>query len=118
MRNSHQYFQCFDLSSQLGDNQLQIISKPSWQNFKVFFFLEDEPVEIDFASETDLAVVLANHLFGKLATSSSYTIDKTCHAKRKGNRCFCNDEKCVLKGVYGDTSIGTNTWLFEYTLSG
>ena len=79
----------------------------------MFFFLEDELVEIDFASETDLAVVLANHLFGELATSSSYTIDKTCHAKRKGNRCFCNDEKCVLKGVYGDTSIGTNTWLFE-----
>lgn len=53
---------------------------------------------------TELAVLLANHLFGKLATSSCYTIDTSCAGKR--DQCFCDDEACKMTGQYGDTSIG------------
>ncbi|XP_033748875.1 uncharacterized protein LOC117333606 [Pecten maximus] len=56
-------------------------------------------------SETDVSVLLANHLFVKLAASPSYTID--WHSKgRRGAECPCCISDCKLSGQYGDTSAG------------
>ncbi|XP_069106187.1 uncharacterized protein [Argopecten irradians] len=56
-------------------------------------------------SETEITVLLANHLFVKLAASPSYIIDR--HSKRKqGTKCPCPVPDCKLSGLYGDTSIG------------
>ena len=64
----------------------------------------DAMIDMDFDNGADTTTALANHLFGKLATSPVYTIDKKL--KSKGNKCGCNDESCELTGQYGDTSIG------------
>lgn len=56
-------------------------------------------------TETELAVLLANHLFGKLATYNNYVIDKSFG--RKGDeQCVCDDKSCKMTGHYGDTSVG------------
>uniref|UniRef100_K1R650 Plexin-B2 n=1 Tax=Magallana gigas TaxID=29159 RepID=K1R650_MAGGI len=54
---------------------------------------------------TELTVLVANHLLGKLATSSCYLVDKNCNGK-KGDQCFCGEDSCTMTGTYGDTSIG------------
>ncbi|XP_033751797.1 uncharacterized protein LOC117335731 [Pecten maximus] len=59
--------------------------------------------DLDKFEETHLTMVLANHLFGKLATSSKYTIDKSCDGKVE--KCPCRAQ-CQLTGNFGDTSIG------------
>ena len=56
-------------------------------------------------SETELTVLVANHLLGKLGTSSCYLIDKNCCGKKRDN-CFCGETSCKMTGEYGDTSIG------------
>lgn len=71
-----------------------------------FFVNVDEEVDVNFENETDLTAVLANHLFGKLAISQYYTIDKNCKTKKKNKKCSCGHEDCCLTGAYGDTSIG------------
>eukprot|EP00105_Crassostrea_gigas_P013798 XP_011430234.1 PREDICTED: uncharacterized protein LOC105330313 [Crassostrea gigas] len=71
----------------------------------VNFLKSGERVDADFESETELTTLLANHLFGKLASSPDFTIDKSCKSKR-GKKCSCSDESCVLTGDFGDTSIG------------
>ena len=53
---------------------------------------------------------VANHLFGKLATSSCYIVDKSC-AEKKDDNCFCDDKSCKMTGQYGDTSIGRNIFI-------
>ncbi|XP_033736257.1 uncharacterized protein LOC117324484 [Pecten maximus] len=53
--------------------------------------------------ETEQIVILANHLFGKLATSSKYVIDKNFAIKKHG--CPCGTG-CNITGYYGATSIG------------
>uniref|UniRef100_K1PSD8 C2H2-type domain-containing protein n=1 Tax=Magallana gigas TaxID=29159 RepID=K1PSD8_MAGGI len=46
-------------------------------------------------TETELAVLLANHLFGKLATYNNYVIDKSFG--RKGDeQCVCDDKSCKM----------------------
>lgn len=69
-----------------------------------FLKLAGEMVDADFENETNMTTLLANHLFGKLAISPDFTIDKGCKIKRK--KCNCSDENCVLTGDFGDTSIG------------
>nr|XP_022345589.1 uncharacterized protein LOC111138078 [Crassostrea virginica] len=72
-------------------------------------------IDMDFDNGADTTTALANHLFGKLATSPVYTIDKTL--KNKGNKCGCNDESYELTGQYGDTSIGNpEVWHGNVTL--
>lgn len=61
-------------------------------------------------SETELTILVANHLLGRLATSSLYLVDKNCIGK-KGDQCFCGKESCKMTGHYGDTSVGNiNVW--------
>ncbi|XP_061193272.1 uncharacterized protein LOC133201487 [Saccostrea echinata] len=79
----------------------------------VRFLKSGEMVDLDFENKADMTAVLANHLFGKLAISSWYTIDEGNKLKsgQKENKCSCSDKECVLTGGYGDTSIGNpNAW--------
>lgn len=64
-----------------------------------------DPLKFRSMSGTELTVLVANHLLGKLATSSCYLVDKNCNAK-KGDQCFCGEDSCTMTGTYGDTSIG------------
>ncbi|XP_033757117.1 uncharacterized protein LOC117339548 isoform X1 [Pecten maximus] len=61
-------------------------------------------LSLEHLGETELTIVLANHLFGKLATSTKYVIDKYCTGN-KLKKCPCSLD-CDLSGTYGDTSIG------------
>ncbi|XP_060080808.1 uncharacterized protein LOC132560173 [Ylistrum balloti] len=71
---------------------------------------------MEMYTETELTAVIANHLFGKLSTSSCFTIDKQCKGKGRGQGgrgskktsplCPCEKNDCVLSGDFGDTSIG------------
>jgi hypothetical protein len=71
-----------------------------------YFIISDEFVpDIQGLTETELTATLANHLFGKLATTSNYVMDAK-YAGRKMDQCFCGREGCILTGRYGDTSIG------------
>ncbi|XP_069114338.1 uncharacterized protein [Argopecten irradians] len=64
--------------------------------------------------ETELTAVITNHLFGKLSTSTLFTIDKHCKGNSRGERniktnkpvCPCEKTDCELSGDFGDTSIG------------
>ena len=56
-----------------------------------------------------MAIILSNHLFGKLALTSYFAADKAWSCEDEG-QCFCDDENCEMTGVYLDTSIG-NYWL-------
>ncbi|XP_033728770.1 uncharacterized protein LOC117317913 [Pecten maximus] len=65
--------------------------------------------ELDRIHDTDLTIILANHLFGKLATSSNYLLDKQSKEKERGKyrtSCPCGTSNCKLTGHFGDTSIG------------
>lgn len=53
---------------------------------------------------TETTILLANHLFGKLSTSSDYLMNRQC--KWKGENCPCSLPTCKLTGDFGDTSIG------------
>lgn len=64
-----------------------------------------DPLKFRSMSGTELTVLVANHLLGKLATSSCYLVDKNCNGK-KGDQCFCGEDSCTMTGTYGDTSIG------------
>lgn len=67
----------------------------------------DDPEQL---SETDLSLLLANHLFGKLATTNRYLIKKSRADKCK-NGCPCDQRNCELNGTFGDTSFGnTQVW--------
>ncbi|XP_062581481.1 uncharacterized protein LOC134243263 [Saccostrea cucullata] len=75
---------------------------------KLLEFVEEErSIKIDpqKLSETELTMLLANHLFGKLATSCCYVVDKS-YAKEREDQCFCEDKSCKMTGQYGDTSVG------------
>ncbi|KAK3102375.1 hypothetical protein FSP39_010905 [Pinctada imbricata] len=72
--------------------------------------LENEPVPSvhGLTDETEFTTFLANHLFGKLATTTTYTISEKKSGK-KTKQCLCGKEGCTLTGRYGDTSIGNPT---------
>lgn len=73
----------------------------------LFTFFTGKSINLDPQkfTETELAVLLANHLFGKLATYNNYVIDKSFG--RKGDeQCVCDDKTCKMTGHYGDTSVG------------
>ncbi|XP_061187641.1 uncharacterized protein LOC133195727 [Saccostrea echinata] len=55
--------------------------------------------------ESEFAVLLANHLFGRLAMSNRYIVNKSIPGK-KDDQCFCNASSCKMTGQYGDTSVG------------
>ena len=57
--------------------------------------------------------MVANHFWGKLATSSCYLVDKNC-TRKNGDKCFCEDESCKMTGQYGDTSVGKAFSLLKY----
>ncbi|XP_033757444.1 uncharacterized protein LOC117339846 [Pecten maximus] len=66
--------------------------------------------ELDHLSETDRSIILANHLFGKLSTSSHFVINK--HWKGRAPNaasCSCSNPSCKMTGLFGDTSIGNET---------
>lgn len=81
------------------------------------FVISERSINLDpqKLSETELTVLLANHLFGKLATSNCYVIDKSIPGKRD-DRCFCDDRSCKMTGQYGDTSVG-KTNIYYWILS-
>lgn len=62
----------------------------------------DDPEQL---SETELSLLLANHLYGKLATTNRYVINKSRADKCK-NGCPCDQRNCELTGMFGDTSLG------------
>ena len=68
-------------------------------------------------TETELAIMIANHFWGKLATSSCYLVDKNC-TRKNGDKCFCEDESCKMTGQYGDTSVGKAFSLLKYFTTG
>lgn len=61
-------------------------------------------------SETERTVIVANHLLGKLGTSSCFMIDKNFGGRKQEN-CFCGEESCKMTGEYGDTTIGKGKYL-------
>ncbi|XP_048731284.2 uncharacterized protein LOC125648336 [Ostrea edulis] len=70
------------------------------------FLSADECIsDVQGLTETELTATLANHLFGKLATTANYVMDAKC-AGKKTNQCLCGGKDCILTGRYGDTSIG------------
>ncbi|XP_021362253.1 uncharacterized protein LOC110456051 isoform X3 [Mizuhopecten yessoensis] len=78
---------------------------------KLLIFISDKEAHLllknlEKFNETELTMVLANHLHGKLATSSKYVIDKNCTKESK--HCPCSSENCSLSGQFADTSIGMN----------
>lgn len=58
--------------------------------------------------ETDIAIILANHLFGKLCTSSHFLIDRQRREMegKATDSCPCLDAGCEMSGRFGDTGIG------------
>lgn len=71
------------------------------------YIISDECIpDVQGLTETELTATLANHLFGKLATTANYVMDAKC-AGKKTNQCLCGGKDCILTGRYGDTSIGT-----------
>ncbi|XP_069135187.1 uncharacterized protein [Argopecten irradians] len=77
---------------------------------KLLHYMADEETQaillnLEQYDETDLPIVLANHLTGKLATSSRYVINKHLVKKKEKVRCPCSPD-CDFTGVLGDTSIG------------
>lgn len=83
------------------------------------FFVTDrrlnlsDPLKFRSMSGTELTVLVANHLLGKLATSSCYLVDKNCNGK-KGDQCFCGEDSCTMTGTYGDTSIGEVNYIYHF----
>ncbi|XP_033725780.1 uncharacterized protein LOC117315619 [Pecten maximus] len=76
---------------------------------KLLFFLSDEGThlllkDLEKFHETELMMVLANHLYGKLTSSSKYMIDK--NSTKETDHCPCNSESCRLSGQFADTGIG------------
>lgn len=61
-------------------------------------------------SETEQTVIVANHLLGKLGTSSCFMIDKN-FGERKQENCFCGEQSCKMTGEYGDTTIGKGKYM-------
>lgn len=61
-------------------------------------------------SETERTVIVANHLLGKLGTSSCFMIDKNFGGRKQEN-CFCGEQSCKMTGEYGDTTIGKGKYL-------
>ncbi|XP_033728757.1 uncharacterized protein LOC117317896 [Pecten maximus] len=62
---------------------------------------------LELLGETDVAIILANHLFGKLCTSSHFLIDKQGKGKcRSKESCPCANKDCQMTGSYGYTGIG------------
>ncbi|XP_069139770.1 uncharacterized protein [Argopecten irradians] len=61
-------------------------------------------LELESFGEAELAIVLVNHLLGKLASSTKYIINKHRSGKKLEN-CPCSHD-CDMSGTYGDTSIG------------
>ncbi|XP_033724578.1 uncharacterized protein LOC117314617 [Pecten maximus] len=60
-------------------------------------------------NESELAIVLANHLFGKLSTSDTFVINQQSkHRSKDGGQatCPCDVTTCELTGTFGDTSVG------------
>lgn len=79
----------------------------------LFLFLAERSINVhdpQRLSETELTILVSNHLLGKLATSSCYLVDKNCSGK-KGDRCLCGNDACEMTGQYGDTSIGKTSLL-------
>ena len=82
----------------------------------LFLFLAErsinvhDPQRLQSLSETELTILVSNHLLGKLATSSCYLVDKNCSGK-KGDWCLCSNDACEMTGQYGDTSIGKTSLL-------
>ncbi|XP_069139238.1 uncharacterized protein [Argopecten irradians] len=67
---------------------------------------------LDGYNETELAMVLANHLFGKLSTTESFVINERSKFKGKlrGNtECPCEIPTCHLDGQFGNTNVGNST---------
>lgn len=77
----------------------------------VYFYASEKsikfnnPQNLHALPETELAILVANHLLGKLATTSCYIVDKNCTGKQ-GDGCCCGVDSCRMTGEYGDTSIG------------
>lgn len=83
----------------------------------LFLFLAERSINVhdpQRLSETELTILVSNHLLGKLATSSCYLVDKNCSGK-KGDWCLCSNDACEMTGQYGDTSIG-KTCLLSLTI--
>ncbi|XP_069115430.1 uncharacterized protein [Argopecten irradians] len=58
-------------------------------------------------TDAEVTIILANHLFGKLAISSNFLIDNHCKGKEDTwSTCPCSETGCRISGSYGDTSIG------------
>ncbi|OWF41531.1 uncharacterized protein LOC110462223 [Mizuhopecten yessoensis] len=72
--------------------------------------IESPLADLDRKSEADLTIILANHLFGRLAISSNYLLDKQSKEKERGKyqtSCPCGTtSQCTLTGRFGDTSLG------------
>ncbi|XP_069141160.1 uncharacterized protein [Argopecten irradians] len=63
------------------------------------------------ADEVSLNVLLTNHLFAMLCSSSQFTMDNHLYRKHDRYMCPCGSDECELTGKCGDTSIGnTNVW--------
>lgn len=87
----------------------------------VFFYASEKsikfnnPQNLHALPETELAILVANHLLGKLATTSCYIVDKNCTGKQ-GDGCCCGVDSCRMTGEYGDTSIGKYIAVYKYRI--
>lgn len=74
--------------------------------------MENDAAQVPFKTleeleERDVAIILTNHLFGKLSTSSHFVIDKKWKEEDKDQKlCPCPNTECKITGVFGDTAIG------------
>lgn len=96
----------------LGDLTVFVFFKHrTLNNLSYLFFTTDrslnlsDPLKLQSISESELTLLVVNHLLGRLATSSCHLIDKKGH-KHTGNHCLCGEDSCKMTGWYGDTSIG------------
>lgn len=81
------------------------------KNCFIIFILDETIPDVQGLTETELTTLLANHLFGKLATTANYVIDAKCTGK-KSNQCLCGKDGCMLTGRYGDTSVGKVCFIY------
>ncbi|XP_069126609.1 uncharacterized protein [Argopecten irradians] len=56
--------------------------------------------------QTEINIVLANHLFGKLSSTPDFLMD--IQGKQKGDSCPCLSPMCKVTGSFGDTSVGND----------
>ena len=92
----------------------------SLMGYLIFYTLErsinfKDPRNLHNLSETELTILVANHLLGNLATSSCYLVDKNCTGKR-GDKCVCEEDSCIMTGEYGDTSIGNDIAKYKHVV--